>query len=75
MLNETKKRFTPNAAPTSGDAPAHGSCFSVSAFGHAPVKIGAGDYVPDPRQLKPVLVEIPVLWLLSQVVPELVPPK
>ena len=51
------------------------SYFPVSAFGHAPVKIGAGDYVPDPRQLKPFLVEIPVLWLLAQVVPQLVPPS
>ncbi len=46
--------------------------FPVSAFGHSPVKIGAGDYVPDPRQLKPILVEIPLLWLLSRVMPELV---
>ncbi|MBI4328049.1 MAG: hypothetical protein HY674_22690 [Chloroflexi bacterium] len=47
--------------------------FPVSAFGHPPVKIGPGDYVPDPRQLKPILVEIPPLWVLSQVTPGLVP--
>ena len=47
--------------------------FPVSSFGHPPVKIGSGDYVPDPRQLRPILVEVPVLWILSQVRPELVP--
>ncbi len=37
--------------------------FPVSSFGHSPVKIGPGDYAPDPRQLKPFMVEIPALWL------------
>ena len=49
--------------------------FPVSSFGHAPVKVGPGDYVPDPRALKPFMVEIPVLWLLSQIAPELVPAR
>jgi len=47
--------------------------FPVSSFGHSPVKIGPGDYAPDPRQLKPFMVEIPVLWLLSLIAPQLVP--
>lgn len=47
--------------------------FPVSAFGHPPMKIGAGDYVPDPAKLKPFMVEIPSLWLLSQIRPDLVP--
>jgi hypothetical protein len=47
--------------------------FPVSSFGHPPAKIGAGDYVPDPRRLKPMLVEAPVLWLLSRTAPDLVP--
>lgn len=47
--------------------------FPVSAFGHSPVKIGSGDYVPDPARLRPFLVEIPALWLLANVCPELVP--
>jgi hypothetical protein len=47
--------------------------FPVSSFGHAPVKLGAGDFVPDPRQLKPFEVETPILWLLSCVEPLLVP--
>lgn len=47
--------------------------FPVSSFGHAPVKVGPGDYVPDPRRLKPYMVEAPVLWLLSHIAPALVP--
>ena len=47
--------------------------FPVSSFGHAPVKLGPGDFVPDPRQLKPFHVEIPILWLLSCIEPGLVP--
>jgi hypothetical protein len=49
--------------------------FPVSSFGHSPVKVGPGDYVPDPRALKPFMVEIPVLWLLSQIAPDLVPAR
>src|SRR5262249_25610392 len=49
--------------------------FPVSSFGHAPVKVGPGDYVPDPRALKPFMVEIPVLWLLSQIASDLVPAR
>ena len=47
--------------------------FPLSAFGHAPIKIGSGDYVPDPARLRPFMVEVPALWLLSHVCPELVP--
>jgi hypothetical protein len=47
--------------------------FPVSSFGHTPVKIGEGDYVPDPEQLRPVLAEVPPLWLLSCANPELFP--
>lgn len=48
--------------------------FPVSSFGHPPVKVESGDYVPDPRRLAPILVEAPVLWLLSQIKPGMVPP-
>lgn len=47
--------------------------FPVSSFGHAPVRLARGDYVPDPRQLKPFQVETPMLWVLSRVEPKLVP--
>lgn len=47
--------------------------FPVSSFGHSPIKIEAGAYVPDPSQLKPILVEAPLLWALSRIRPDLVP--
>ena len=40
--------------------------FAASSFGHTPVKIGPGEYVPDPAKLRPLHVEIPLLWMLSQ---------
>ena len=46
--------------------------FAASSFGHTPLKIGPGEYVPDPLRLQPVHVEIPLLWVLSQVCPPLV---
>ncbi len=46
--------------------------FPVSSFGHTPIKIGPGDYVPDPTRLEPILVEIPALWLLTHACPGLV---
>src|SRR5262249_20331444 len=46
--------------------------FPVSSFGHAPVRVGPGDYVPDPRSLKPFMVEVPLLWILSRIAPDLV---
>jgi hypothetical protein len=46
--------------------------FAVSSFGHTPLKIGPGDYVPDPSKLKPLFVEVPVLWMVSQFCPGLI---
>ena len=47
--------------------------FAVSSFGHTPVKITTDArevaYVPDPARLQPVQVEIPLLWILSQIRP------
>jgi DNA-directed RNA polymerase subunit RPC12/RpoP len=45
--------------------------FAASSFGHAPVKIGPNKYAPDPTKLQPMFVEIPPLWILSQVCPNL----
>ena len=45
--------------------------FPVSSFGHSPVKIGPGEYAPNPLQLKPFMVETPMLWVLSRIAPEL----
>jgi hypothetical protein len=46
--------------------------FYVSSFGHTPLKIGPGEYVPDPAKLRPVHVEIPLLWILSRISPSLI---
>lgn len=45
--------------------------FAVSSFGHTPLKIGPGEYVPDPAQLKPVNAEVPLIWILAQICPNL----
>jgi len=45
--------------------------FAASSFGHTPIKIGPGEYVPDPAKLQPSHVEVPLLWILSQVCPAL----
>ncbi|HMP82986.1 MAG TPA: hypothetical protein PKA41_09835, partial [Verrucomicrobiota bacterium] len=46
--------------------------FASSSFGHTPLKIGPGEYVPDPTKLQPVHVEVPLLWILSQICPPLI---
>ena len=46
--------------------------FAASSFGHTPLKIGPGEYVPDPSKLQPVHIEVPLLWVLSQVCPSLI---
>lgn len=45
--------------------------FAASAFGHTPLKIGPGEYVPDPAKLQPQQVEAPLLWMLTQICPGL----
>ena len=45
--------------------------FYASSFGHTPLKIGPSEYVPDPARLQPVHVEVPLLWILSQISPSL----
>jgi hypothetical protein len=51
--------------------------FPVSTFGVPPVKIpqsvGPPKLVPDPLQIQPRFVDTPVLWLMSQMDPNLVP--
>jgi hypothetical protein len=49
--------------------------FAASSFGHTPIKIGPGEYAPDPTRLRPVDVEAPILWILSQLCPELLGPS
>lgn len=48
--------------------------FAASSFGHTPVKLKIGAenaYVPDPARLRPVNVELPLLWILSRICPNL----
>ena len=56
--------------------------FPVSSFGCSPEVIGydkdpQGREIPvlspDPAKIQPILVEIPVLWILSQIEPDLIP--
>jgi hypothetical protein len=46
--------------------------FYASSFGHTPLKIGPSEYVPDPAKLRPIFVEVPLLWILSQICPTLI---
>jgi hypothetical protein len=45
--------------------------FAASSFGHTPIKIGPGEYVPDPARLEPTFVETPLIWILTQICPSL----
>ena len=51
--------------------------FAVSAFGTSPVSFKALDgsekIGPDPGKLKPIFVEVPTLWALSKIAPEMIP--
>ena len=49
--------------------------FAASAFGHTPVKLGPGEYVPDPSKLSPIDVEVPLVWILSQIRISLIPSR
>jgi len=46
--------------------------FPVSTFGHHAVATTNGKgFAPDPRKIRPVLIEAPFLWILSQLRPDL----
>jgi hypothetical protein len=51
--------------------------FPVSAFGHSPARIeagaGQGLLAPDPKRIEPIYLEIPTLWALSRLMPQLFP--
>ena len=51
--------------------------FPISAFGHSPSKLatgsGAGLLAPDPKRIEPIFLEIPTLWALSRLLPQVVP--
>lgn len=54
--------------------------FPMSSFGHTPLPWSGkdatiGGATPDPKQIKPMLAEVPPLWLLSQIAPQIVPTR
>jgi hypothetical protein len=73
QLRQFMKRICPSIVANAESISRRVLFFPVSSFGHAPVRLGPGDFVPDPRQLKPYQVETPILWFLSCVEPALVP--
>jgi hypothetical protein len=73
LVRQLMKRICPHIVANAESISRRVLFFPVSSFGHAPVKLGPGDFVPDPRQLKPFEVEVPILWLLSCIEPALVP--
>jgi hypothetical protein len=73
LVRDLVKRICPSIVANAESISRNVLFFPVSSFGHAPVKLGPGDFVPDPQQLKPFQVEVPILWLLSRIEPALVP--
>jgi hypothetical protein len=73
LVRQLMKRICPQIVANAESISRRVLFFPVSSFGHAPVKLGPGDFVPDPRQLKPFQVEVPILWLLSCIEPALAP--
>jgi hypothetical protein len=51
----------------------HVRYFPVSCFGHNAVGEAKGEIGPDPKQLDPYMVEMPVLWMMSLLLPSFVP--
>jgi hypothetical protein len=47
--------------------------FPISSFGHTPEQTSSGQIAPDPKRLRPILLEVPTLWVLNQVAPRLFP--
>ena len=73
IVRELMHRLCPSVVANATALSTNVMFFAASSFGHTPVKTSRGDYVPDPSQLKPFHVEVPTLWLLSQIYPPLLP--
>ncbi len=65
-IRELMQELCPAAVANAEALSENVTFFAVSSFGHTPIKIGPGEYVPDPARLEPRFVEVPVLWILSQ---------
>jgi hypothetical protein len=77
LVRELMEQYCPyivaNAETISSDV----IYFASSAFGHTPVTFeddrGVERIGPDPTKINPMFVEVPTLWALSRIQPELVP--
>ncbi len=72
IVRELMHRMCPAVVANAESLSTNVLFFAASAFGHTPIKIGPGEYVPDPARLQPLHVEIPILWILSQICPNLI---
>ncbi|HTI99931.1 MAG TPA: hypothetical protein VL527_13705 [Dongiaceae bacterium] len=73
IIRELLHRVCPSVVANAESLSANVMFFAASSFGHTPLKIGPGEYVPDPARLRPQHVEVPLLWILAQVCPTLIP--
>lgn len=72
IVRELMHRLCPSVVANAEALSTDVMFFAASSFGHTPLKIGPGEYVPDPSKLQPVQVEVPLLWILSQICPPLI---
>lgn len=74
---EFLEEYCPDIVAAAEDLSDEVMYFPASAFGCPAISLpgieGVEGCVPDPRSLKPYLVEAPFLWLLSKMEPDLVP--
>jgi hypothetical protein len=77
LIHNYLEKVCPYVVATA-DSLAEDMCyFAVSALGHTPVRFvhhTQGEKIgPDPARMNPMFVEIPTLWVLSKVAPDLIP--
>ena len=74
VVRELMNRLCPPVVANAEALSTNVMFFAASSFGHTPLRIGPGEYVPDPSRLHPDHVEVPLLWILSQIYPPLLTP-
>lgn len=76
LVRQLMMEIAPTVVANAEGISSHVCYFPVSSFGHTPVKTKINKEVavgPDPKKLRPIMTEIPPLWLFSQIEPEMVP--
>lgn len=78
LVREMLLTIVPGVVANAEAVSHHVMYFPVSAFGCSPEFVGNDDrgrpiFSPDPTKISPVLVDVPMLWLLSRIEPDLVP--